>query len=47
MNFMQRLRAGPALVFREEELINVGIAVAAQCQWCIAVDVKYAIAAGA
>lgn len=47
LNFMQQAESGPALTAREKELINVGIAVATQCQWCIAVHVKHAIAAGA
>jgi AhpD family alkylhydroperoxidase len=45
--FMERAESGPALSAREKELINVGIAVATQCQWCIAVHVKHAVAAGA
>ena len=47
LNFMESAENGPALTAREKELINVGIAVATQCQWCIAVHVKHAIAAGA
>jgi AhpD family alkylhydroperoxidase len=46
-NFMQKAESGPALTAREKELINVGIAVATQCQWCIAFHVKHAISAGA
>jgi alkylhydroperoxidase/carboxymuconolactone decarboxylase family protein YurZ len=33
LNFMQSAENGPALTAREKELINVGIAVATQCQW--------------
>jgi AhpD family alkylhydroperoxidase len=47
LDFMKQAENGPALTAREKELINVGIAVATQCQWCIAVHVKHAIAAGA
>ena len=47
LNFMQEAESGPALNAREKELINVGIAVAAQCEWCIAVHVKHAVKAGA
>ncbi|MEJ2377754.1 MAG: carboxymuconolactone decarboxylase family protein [Pseudolabrys sp.] len=47
LTFMERAESGPALNAREKELINVGIAVATQCQWCIAVHVKHAVAAGA
>jgi AhpD family alkylhydroperoxidase len=47
LNFMKSAEGGPALNAREKELINIGIAVATQCQWCIAVHVKHAVAAGA
>ncbi|MFW2371504.1 MAG: carboxymuconolactone decarboxylase family protein [Gammaproteobacteria bacterium] len=47
LNFMQKAESGPALNAREKELINVGIAVAAQCEWCIAMHVKHAIKVGA
>jgi AhpD family alkylhydroperoxidase len=47
LKFMESAESGPALNAREKELINVGIAVATQCQWCIAVHVKHAVAAGA
>jgi AhpD family alkylhydroperoxidase len=47
INFMESAESGPGLSAREKELINVGIAVATQCQWCIAVHVKHAVAAGA
>ena len=46
-NFMQKAESGLALTVREKELINVGIAVATQCQWCIAFHVKQAVLAGA
>ncbi len=45
--FLKRAEAGPALGLREKELINVGLAVAAQCEWCIAFHVQQAVAAGA
>jgi AhpD family alkylhydroperoxidase len=47
LEFMEKAEGGPALTAREKELINVGIAVATQCQWCIALHVKHAIAVGA
>ena len=47
LNFMQKAEAGPALEMRVKELINVALAVAAQCEWCIALHVKHAVAAGA
>jgi len=47
LNFMQKAEGGPALSGKEKELINVGIAVATQCEWCIAVHVQHAVKAGA
>lgn len=47
LNFMQTAEAGPALDLRTKELINVGISVSAQCEWCIAFHVKNALEAGA
>ncbi|HHH38632.1 MAG TPA: carboxymuconolactone decarboxylase family protein [Sedimenticola sp.] len=47
LGFLKKAEAGPALSQREKELINVGLAVAAQCEWCIAFHVKNAVAAGA
>lgn len=46
-NFMQKAEAGPALDMKTKELINVGISVSAQCEWCIAFHAKNAIEAGA
>jgi len=45
--FLQKAEAGKALDLRTKELINVGLAVAAQCEWCIAFHVEQAVAAGA
>ena len=47
LGFMSKAEAGKALTIREKELVNVGLAVAAQCEWCIAMHVKHAIDAGA
>ena len=47
LKFMHEADGGAALSGKEEELINVGIAVATQCEWCIAVHVKHAVKAGA
>lgn len=47
LNFMQKAEAGPSLDMRVKELINVALAVAAQCEWCIALHVRHAIDAGA
>lgn len=46
-NFMQKAEAGKALDMKTKELINVGISVSAQCEWCIAFHVKNALEAGA
>ena len=47
LRFMNKAEAGKALTLREKELINAGLAVAAQCDWCIAIHVQHAIEAGA
>ena len=47
LNFMTSVEKEGALSTKEKELINVGLAVAAQCEWCIALHVKGAIDAGA
>jgi len=47
LRFMNKAEGGKALTIREKELINVGLAVAAQCEWCIAIHVQHAIEAGA
>lgn len=46
-NFMQKAEAGKALDMKTKELINVGISVSAQCEWCIAFHVRNALEAGA
>jgi AhpD family alkylhydroperoxidase len=46
-NFMESVEAPGALDQKEKELINIGLAVAAQCEWCIALHVKGALKAGA
>lgn len=46
-NFMQTAEAGPALDMKTKELINVGISISAQCEWCIAFHAKAALDAGA
>ena len=46
-NFMKKAESGPILSHKEKELINVALAVAAQCEWCISLHVKYATEAGA
>ncbi|GAB6067794.1 carboxymuconolactone decarboxylase family protein [Methylothermus subterraneus] len=45
--FFQKAESGAALSRKHKELINVALAVASQCDWCIGVHVKSAIQAGA
>ena len=47
MPFSRKAEGGKALTIRQKELINVGLAVAAQCEWCIAIHVQHATEAGA
>ena len=47
LSFMTSVEKEGALSLKQKELINVGLAVAAQCEWCIALHVKGALDAGA
>ncbi len=47
LHFMQTAESGKALDLRTMELINVALAISAQCEWCIALHVKQALTAGA
>ncbi len=47
LSFLQKAEEGKALSLRFKELINVALAVAAQCEWCIAFHVEQAVKAGA
>lgn len=47
LNFMQKTESGTALDLRSKELINVALAISAQCEWCIALHVRHALDAGA
>lgn len=47
LGFLNKAESGKALNILEKELINVALAVAAQCEWCIAFHVKQAIKNGA
>ena len=47
LGFLKKAESGRALDLRTKELINVGLAVAAQCEWCIAFHVEQAVSAGA
>ncbi len=45
-NFMKAVEKPSALDTKQKELINIALAVAAQCEWCIALHIKSALAAG-
>lgn len=45
--FFQKAESGKALSLKHKELINVALAVASQCDWCIGVHVRSAVQAGA
>lgn len=47
MNFMQKAEGGEALDMKTKELINIGISISAQCEWCIAFHARNALEAGA
>ncbi|GAX87445.1 conserved hypothetical protein [Lebetimonas natsushimae] len=47
LNFLQRAEKDSAISAKNKELINVALAVAAQCEWCIAFHTKNAIQLGA
>lgn len=47
LNFLKQAEAGQALDLKFKELINVALAVAGQCEWCIAFHVKNAVSQGA
>ncbi len=47
LSFMKKAESGPALSAKEKELISVALAVAAQCEWCIAFHVSAAASLGA
>jgi AhpD family alkylhydroperoxidase len=40
VDFAKHAEGGIALTLKEEELINTALAVAAQCEWCIAFHVR-------
>ncbi len=45
--FMSSVEEKDVLDKKQKELINVALAVAAQCEWCIALHVKSALDTGA
>lgn len=47
LNFLNKAESGKGLDLRQKELINIGLAVAAQCEWCIVFHVEQAVKAGA
>ncbi|MCD6300501.1 MAG: carboxymuconolactone decarboxylase family protein [Staphylothermus sp.] len=47
LDFLQTVREPDALDVKTKELIAVALAVAARCEWCIALHVKEALEAGA
>ncbi len=47
LHFMKASASGKALSAKYKELINVALAIAAQCEWCIALHVKGALDNGA
>ncbi len=47
LGFLRKAEGGKALNLQFKELINVALAVAAQCEWCIAFHVEQAVKAGA
>jgi len=47
LEFLNKAEGGAALSLKNKELINTALAVAAQCEWCIAFHVQNAVKAGA
>ncbi len=47
LNFLQKAEKDSAISAKNKELINVALAVAAQCEWCITFHTQNAIKLGA
>jgi AhpD family alkylhydroperoxidase len=47
LTFLQRAEKDSAISAKNKELINIALAIAAQCQWCIAFHTKNALNLGA
>lgn len=47
LGFLSKAESGPALDKKTKELINIGLAVGGQCEWCIAFHVEAAVREGA
>ncbi len=45
--FMMATEKSSVLESKQRELINVALAISAQCEWCIALHVKSALSSGA
>ena len=45
--FMMATEKSSTLESKQTELINIALAISAQCEWCIALHVKGALGAGA
>ncbi len=43
LGFLNKAESGKALDIHKKELINIALAVAAQCEWCIAFHVEQAV----
>jgi len=47
LNFLQKTEKDSQISAKNKELINIALAVAAQCEWCIAFHTQNAIKLGA
>ena len=47
LNFLQKAEKDSSISAKNKELINVALAVAAQCEWCIAFHTQNALKLGA
>ena len=47
LNFIQKAEKDSSISAKNKELINVALAVAAQCEWCIAFHTQNALKLGA
>ena len=47
LQFLKQAESGGAVPLKDKELINTALAVAGQCEWCIAFHVQNAVKAGA
>jgi AhpD family alkylhydroperoxidase len=47
LNFLQRAEKDSSISAKNKELINIALAISAQCEWCIAFHTKNALNLGA